>query len=271
MHVRTRLGLKPDPEWDPVLVLFYSIHNDWQANNVTSGLIVIDVNQCKDLGTPVKRSKATKSPVKNSPVKASPKKLSKTKASRLVPKSPLKNFTMLHPNTISNIPVDTDRSHRYLDRCGLSPNISITYVTKESDLFEELVKLVKHHDPDFLIGYEIEMSSLGYLKDRAAHLGINLTGRLSRIPSHSPKRPVPTASGDKHVTEVQVLGRIVMNLWRIVKNEVHQILLSLIPDYNLAYDYLACFCNSTARSLNLMLASLCVEKALYHNVNVLRL
>ncbi len=233
MHVRTRLGLKPDPEWDPVLVLFYSIHNDWQDNSITSGLIVIDVNQCKDLGTPVKRNKVTKSPVKNSPVKASPKKLSKTKASRLVPKSPLKNFTM-HPNTISNIPVDTDRSHSYLDHCGLSPNLSITYVAKESDLFEELVKLVKHHDPDFLIGYEIEMSSLGYLKDRAAYLGINLTGRLSRIPSHSSKQPVPTVSGDKRETEVHVLGRIVLNLWRVVKNEVHQIL-SLMPNYNLAF------------------------------------
>ena len=50
-------------------------------------------------------------------------------------------------------------------------------------------KIMRYHhlcyfryDSDILIGYEVQMSSWGYLVERAAALNINLTGQLSRIP-----------------------------------------------------------------------------------------
>ena len=236
VHVRSRLGLSPDPEWDPVLVLFYHIHNDWPADNSgwdktneRSGLIAMDINRCKNLVSPVK-SKG-KSPVKKSPVKnQSPGKKSPSKPhSRLAESSPMKNFLASsfrsHTNSFDNtaITTDNDKTHPFLEHCGVSENLELTYVENESDLFNELIKLVRQVDPDILVGYELEMSSWGYLRDRAAYLGINLIGQIGRIPSASPKRATPTSRDDyqyRHTSEFHVIGRIVLNLWRIFKHEV---------------------------------------------------
>ena len=226
VHVRTRLGLRPDPEWDPVLVVFYDIQNDWEPGHKRTGLIAIDLTHSKNLGTPVKRK--VKSPSKRSPKPSPRKQPQKAKAPRLVPASPLKNFTGLSAtpatrvtNNLPAMTADDNSCREFLEHCGLSPNLNITYVQREADLFHELVKLVRQVDPDFLIGYETEMSSLGYLNDRAAFLGINLLGQLARIPSSSQKRAPPTSENlSWRVTELHVGGRIVLNLWRIIKYEV---------------------------------------------------
>ena len=231
IHVRTRLGLKPDPEWDPVLVLCYSIHNDWEPESLKAGLIVIDLNQCKDLGTPVKQKK--KSPVKKSPAKskASPRKAQHrtTTSSRLAPTIPAKNFTAqfigshssINPPNYDTLSLDDDKTRPYLDHCGISTDIIITYVQSESDLFDEFIKLVRQVDPDFLVGYELQMSSLGYLRDRAAYLGINLIGQLGRVPALSQGMVPPTAtSPSRQYQEIHVVGRLVLNLWKILKHEV---------------------------------------------------
>lgn len=254
VHVRTRLGLKPDPEWDPVLVIFYSIINDWEPDDVTEGLIAIDLNSnsIDDFNSPsvkissikkspvhrspaklspthkspAKPSPTRKSPAKPSPRKTSPRKPQHQKSSRLAPIVSLKNFIASGQSSSSTSSSmyqrkDGDTCHQYLDRCGLSPSISITYVQNESELFDELVKLVRRVDPDFMVGYEMELSSLGYLRDRAAYLGINLLGQLARIPSSSKKQTRPTVSNTGSLgTEPHVAGRIVLNLWRIIKHEV---------------------------------------------------
>lgn len=57
LHVRTRASLRPDPEFDPILALFYYIHNDWPLpssgmgggrgeDNTRLGIIAIDVDNC---------------------------------------------------------------------------------------------------------------------------------------------------------------------------------------------------------------------------------
>ncbi len=55
-------------------------------------------------------------------------------------------------------------------------------MSSEHQLMECLVQVVRGADPDFLIGYEVVMSSWGYLIDRAAAMDINLVNKLSRIP-----------------------------------------------------------------------------------------
>lgn len=74
-------------------------------------------------------------------------------------------------------------------RCGLPPDIVITYVTSEHKLLDSLVQLVRETDPDFLIGYEVVMSSWGYLIDRAAAINVNLLNLISRMPCEQ-KRPL---------------------------------------------------------------------------------
>lgn len=52
VHVHTRGSLKPDPELDPVLAIFYFIHHDWPrpdgaaGPNTRLGVIAIDIHNC---------------------------------------------------------------------------------------------------------------------------------------------------------------------------------------------------------------------------------
>jgi DNA polymerase elongation subunit (family B) len=61
--------------------------------------------------------------------------------------------------------------------------VQVKYVSSERELLACLVQLVREEDPDFLIGYEVVMSSWGYLVDRGAVLDVNLVNELSRVPS----------------------------------------------------------------------------------------
>ena len=73
----------------------------------------------------------------------------------------------------------------YLCRCGLSADVKVDYVSTEHALLQSLVGVIKKTDPDFLIGYEVVMSSWGYLIDRAAAVDVNLVNEISRMPSES--------------------------------------------------------------------------------------
>ncbi len=49
VHAHTRGCLKPDPEFDPILAVFYYVHNDWPSEdgsdrNTRLGLIAIDIH-----------------------------------------------------------------------------------------------------------------------------------------------------------------------------------------------------------------------------------
>lgn len=72
-------------------------------------------------------------------------------------------------------------------------------MTSELALLQALVQLVAEEDPDILIGYEVVMSSWGYLVDRAASLNVNLIGEISRICSKS-AISIIYLSHDHHVT-----------------------------------------------------------------------
>ncbi len=142
--MRTRGTLRPDPDMDPILALFYFIHNDWpsqdqihvQGTNTCLGVIAVD-------GT-------------------------------FEPQGPLKETTDANP---------AGAKVKYLDGCGVSPDVTVSYVASEIELLDKLVFLVRETDPDIIMGYEVTMLSWGYCIDRAAHLNINLTSKLSRIPS----------------------------------------------------------------------------------------
>ena len=59
LHMHSRGSLRPDPEFDPVLAIFYYIHNDWPAagggGNSHLGVIAMDnVDACSFVASPQK-------------------------------------------------------------------------------------------------------------------------------------------------------------------------------------------------------------------------
>uniref|UniRef100_A0A672YWW1 DNA polymerase zeta catalytic subunit n=1 Tax=Sphaeramia orbicularis TaxID=375764 RepID=A0A672YWW1_9TELE len=123
------------------------------------------------------------------------------------------------------IVVDKDHQSRdqapLLVRSGVS-GLQVTYAADERTLFQELVTIMRRFDPDILFGYEVQMRSWGYLLQRAEALGLDLCQQLSRVPGDSKENRF-TADRDEYgadtMTEIHVVGRIILNLWRVMKTE----------------------------------------------------
>ncbi|XP_071956758.1 DNA polymerase zeta catalytic subunit-like [Antedon mediterranea] len=118
--------------------------------------------------------------------------------------------------------VDNGRGKRsFLARTGITQLEEIV-VKSEQAIFEELVKIVKRFDPDIFVGYEIQMLSWGYILQRAEFISIDLCSQLSRIPGA--KKSKFSAQKDEwgadHMSEISIVGRIVLNLWRLLRHEV---------------------------------------------------
>ncbi|KAJ8385944.1 hypothetical protein AAFF_G00179060 [Aldrovandia affinis] len=108
-----------------------------------------------------------------------------------------------------------------LVRSGIS-GLQVTYAIDEKHLFQEMTSIMRRFDPDILIGYEVQMHSWGYLLQRASALGVDLCQQLSRVPGDSKENRF-LAERDEYgadtMTEINIVGRIVINLWRIMKTE----------------------------------------------------
>lgn len=122
--------------------------------------------------------------------------------------------------------------------------------SKEIHLFSRFIKILCSFDPDILIGWDTQGGSLGFLAERAAHLGIGLLNDISRTPLESKiaagdseisergitdnmlAEPVVAESllakdaiiedewGRTHASGLHVGGRIVLNVWRLMRGEV---------------------------------------------------
>ncbi|KAI4349976.1 hypothetical protein L6164_010509 [Bauhinia variegata] len=120
----------------------------------------------------------------------------------------------------------------------------------EKDLLKKFIKIVSSSDPDILMGWDIQGGSLGFIAERASHLGLGLLNSLSRTPSESWVASQDTETSDKeifvpltpdtsgadcgakeniiiedewgrtHASGVNVGGRIVLNVWRLIRGEV---------------------------------------------------
>uniref|UniRef100_A0A665WIA8 DNA polymerase zeta catalytic subunit n=1 Tax=Echeneis naucrates TaxID=173247 RepID=A0A665WIA8_ECHNA len=121
------------------------------------------------------------------------------------------------------IVVDKDyQSTPLLVRSGVS-GLQVKCATDEKMLIQELITIMKKFDPDILLGYEVQMRSWGYLLQRAAVLGVDLCQQLSRVPGDSKENRF-AADMDEYgadtMTEINIVGRIMINLWRLMKTEV---------------------------------------------------
>ena len=109
---------------------------------------------------------------------------------------------------------------------------TIHLAKSEIDLFERIVEIVKDEDPDFLVGYEVQKSSWGYLLERGLHLTdhsvtpprpnpLNMLQMLSRVPGErASARNEHDIHGQEHDSGIWIIGRTVFNLWRRMRKEL---------------------------------------------------
>lgn len=108
-----------------------------------------------------------------------------------------------------------------LVRSGVA-DLQVIYTVDEKEMFEEVCKIMRMYDPDILVGYEVQMHSWGYLLQRASALGVNLCQQLSRVPGDVKENRFTEDKdeyGTEVMTEIHIVGRITINLWRIMKTE----------------------------------------------------
>ncbi|XP_006839989.1 PREDICTED: DNA polymerase zeta catalytic subunit [Chrysochloris asiatica] len=122
--------------------------------------------------------------------------------------------------TISN--QDIRYQAPFLIRSGIT-GLEVTYAADEKALFQEITTIIKRYDPDILLGYEIQMHSWGYLLQRAAALSVDLCHMISRVPDDKIENRFAAERdeyGSDTMSEINIVGRITLNLWRIMRNEV---------------------------------------------------
>ncbi|WMV11977.1 hypothetical protein MTR67_005362 [Solanum verrucosum] len=123
----------------------------------------------------------------------------------------------------------------------------LTFI-EERQVFFHFIKMINSFDPDIFMGWDIQGGSLGFLAERAAYLGIGLLNKISRTPSegniasrdseggklrdifseavaadpmfHEDAAIIDDEWGRTHASGVHVGGRIVLNIWRLMRGEV---------------------------------------------------
>ncbi|CAK9831820.1 DNA polymerase zeta catalytic subunit [Anthophora retusa] len=112
------------------------------------------------------------------------------------------------------------QSSKMKDIYSASTMCSTSFVSSEKDLLNSLAVLVRHYDPDILVGWEIESLSWGYIFCRASAVGLNnFLWQISRIANVAPTFKAQTFDKD-NVGDAKVPGRIILDVWRIMRHEV---------------------------------------------------
>ncbi|TGZ37682.1 DNA polymerase zeta catalytic subunit [Temnothorax longispinosus] len=120
---------------------------------------------------------------------------------------------IVNPNSISA------RLNKIHSASAMCP---ILYVATERDAFDSLVKLIERHNPDVLLGWEVEALSWGYVFQRASHLRLNnFPVRISKVPHMQifGKSDSAHVFEKDDVGEVKVAGRNILDVWRIMRHE----------------------------------------------------
>lgn len=112
----------------------------------------------------------------------------------------------------------------HIGKC-IDERVKIECVSNERELLFRLIALVAKWDPDIFAGYELEMTSWGYVLQRGTKLDMNLVSFFSRVPSQK-SRPilldedVPGDYGGHVEFEVKLCGRIFLDVWRLMRSEI---------------------------------------------------
>lgn len=127
-------------------------------------------------------------------------------------------------NTSSGVNQDKDFTAPLYLGTIVDEKTIVECVSCERELLFRLIAVVAKWDPDIFAGYEIEMSSWGYVLQRGQKLDMNLVSFFSRVPSQK-SRPIvdDDVPGEwwGHVEfEVKLCGRIFLDVWRLMRSEI---------------------------------------------------
>eukprot|EP00057_Strongylocentrotus_purpuratus_P029170 XP_011683644.1 PREDICTED: DNA polymerase zeta catalytic subunit [Strongylocentrotus purpuratus] len=219
VHARTRRDYHPDPEFDPIRAIFYCIHTDGPDNKAPPGN-----HHRGNVDDPKASADASKDVSDEGHIRVG-----------VIMVDLSKKGSKGDGGNVTDLNVVTQRD--WMARSGVM-GIEVTYVEEEKEMFEEFVKLVRRHDPDMLAGFEIQQLSWGYLFQRAAFLEVQLCQLISRLPDDKRESHFAAekdAYGADHMSEITVAGRVVLNLWRIIR---HEVTLNIYTFENVAYHVL---------------------------------
>ncbi|KAJ3381618.1 DNA polymerase zeta, partial [Entophlyctis sp. JEL0112] len=99
----------------------------------------------------------------------------------------------------------------------------VKIVSSEMELFTELVSKIREFDPDILLGYEVHLSSWGYLIERAKlQHEFDLLRELSRMLVNVKKKfgREQDQFAYKGTCAISCSGRIFLNVWRLMRSEL---------------------------------------------------
>ncbi|CAE6429817.1 unnamed protein product [Rhizoctonia solani] len=99
------------------------------------------------------------------------------------------------------------------------PGYKIEIVSSELDLLNTLIDLVREFDPDILAGWQVQTASWGYLDARCQSTGLNLSEEIARVSSNHGHKPGLEQWGQRHGASFNVVGRHILNVWRIMRSE----------------------------------------------------
>ncbi|KAG5419243.1 REV3 [Candida metapsilosis] len=90
----------------------------------------------------------------------------------------------------------------------------------EKQMVNRLIKLVEMYDPDILSGYEVNSMSWGYIIERFREVyQVNIMSDLSRG-IHRSNGKLGDRWGYTHTANIEINGRHILNVWRILKSEL---------------------------------------------------
>ncbi|KAH7345127.1 hypothetical protein B0J17DRAFT_712735 [Rhizoctonia solani] len=99
------------------------------------------------------------------------------------------------------------------------PGYKIETVSTELDLLNALIDLVREFDPDILAGWQVQTASWGYIDARCHSMGLVLSEEVARVSSNHGHKPGSEQWDDRHGASFRVVGRHVLNVWRIMRSE----------------------------------------------------
>ena len=121
----------------------------------------------------------------------------------------------------------------------IPPDTQVLTACREDELFRFFTEMVRETDPDFLVGYELQYKSLGFLMKRFKHLKRwhpelpDLARELGRTPwtrsreesialsgASAPEPSLGAIYVEDHDSGIFITGRTVINLWRRMRSEL---------------------------------------------------
>ncbi|KAI0724555.1 hypothetical protein C8T65DRAFT_704388 [Cerioporus squamosus] len=97
-------------------------------------------------------------------------------------------------------------------------SVKAEFVDSELDLLNRVIDVILDFDPDIISGWEVQAASWGYLGARGRSYGLDVGEQLSRAPGRTAGGGYD-AWGMKTTSTFKVIGRHVLNLWRIMRSE----------------------------------------------------